>query len=321
MPPGLSTAENLTMAPEPEKTDTWQWLAADETVPDVAAASSRESAFEFVQSLAAELSRGRVDLPTCPEVALSVHQALDGDELSNTLVTRVIAADGQLAANVLAMANVAAAARGGKPYTDLKLAVTRVGPDNVRSAALPYVLAKLQAAKSQQHLQVQLARLWESSIAVAAIARVLAARTRAAPADVALLAGLLHNLGSVYLLTRAGGHEVLFNNPAVRDVLVRDWQAQIGKAIAHNWGLADDIADAIGDQDNFDRMDAGPRNLSDVLCVAVRAASFRGRPDELEIALGSLPTFGRLGLDRGDLHDLMREAEQAIGTLRLTLGH
>jgi HD-like signal output (HDOD) protein len=318
--PDLSTAGYLKMVAEPRGTDTWQWLPADPPTPAAAAVDPRDSAVEFVQSLAEELSRGRVDLPTCPEVALSVHQALDGESLSNTLVTRVIAADGQLTANVLAMASAAAAVRGGKPFTDLKLAVTRVGPDNVRSAALPYVLAKLQAAQSHAHLQGELARLWERSIVVAAVARVLATRTRAAPADVALLAGLLHNLGSVYLITRAGQHEALFGNPAVRDVLLHDWQAQIGKAIAHNWGLADDIADAIGEQDNFERMDAGPRNLSDVLCVAVRAATFRDQPDALEIALGSLPLFGRLGLDRMDLREVMREAEQAIEALRQALG-
>ena len=68
---------------------------------------------------------------------------------------------------------------------------------------------------------------------VAAIARVLALRTRAAQPDVALLAGLLHNVGSVYLFARADKHLDLFRNTAIRDLLLHDWQAPIGKAIAH----------------------------------------------------------------------------------------
>jgi HD-like signal output (HDOD) protein len=281
-----------------------------------------QTAFGFVQSLAAELSSGRIDLPTCPRVASDVQQALDGDEqLSNTLVTRVISSDAGLAANMLALVNAGrAGVRSSRALTDLKLAVTRVGPDKVRSAALPYVLEKLHSAQAHEHIQPELAQLWERSTLVAAIARVLAARTGAAAPDVALLTGLLHNVGSVYLLSRAERHRELFRNPAVRDVLMRDWQAPIGKAIAQNWGLPEEIAEAIGDQDQLDRHEAGARDLTDVLCVAVRAASFFDRPDDLEIALGSLPLFQRLRLGREALHGVMRDAAGEISRLRAALG-
>jgi len=296
----------------------WSWLP-DETGTGQALVDDNQSAFEFVQSLAAELSRGRVDLPTCPDVANRVQNALDVDDLSNTLVTRVIAADAGLAANVLAIANGKANARGARKFTDLKLAVTRVGPDQVRSAALPYVMEKIRSARAHEYLSPDLSRLWERSTLVAAIARVLAVRTGAAAPDVALMAGLLHNIGSVYLLARSDKHQSLFRNPVTRDALMRDWQAPIGKAIAHNWGLADDIADAIGDQDQLDRHHAGARDLTDVLCAAVRAASFFGRPDDLEIALESLPLFGRLRLDRATLQEVMEEAAQQTAVLRAAL--
>jgi len=296
----------------------WSWLP-DETGTGQALVDDNQSAFEFVQSLAAELSRGRVDLPTCPEVANRVQNALDVDDLSNTLVTRVIAADAGLAANVLAIANGKANARGARKFTDLKLAVTRVGPDQVRSAALPYVMEKIRSARAHEYLSPDLSRLWERSTLVAAIARVLAVRTGAAAPDVALMAGLLHNIGSVYLLARSDKHQSLFRNPVTRDALMRDWQAPIGKAIAHNWGLADDIADAIGDQDQLDRHHAGARDLTDVLCAAVRAASFFGRPDDLEIALESLPLFGRLRLDRATLQEVMEEAAKQTAVLRAAL--
>lgn len=296
----------------------WSWLP-DETGIGKAVVDEGQSAFEFVQSLAAELSRGRVDLPTCPDVAQRLQRALDGEELSNTLMTRVIAADAGLAAKVLGIANNKADARGTRSFTDLKLAVTRVGPDNVRSAALPYVMEKILSAQAHEHLSEDLARLWERSTLVASIARVLAERTGAAPPDVALIAGLLHNIGSVYLLARSDKHHALFRNPATRDVLMHDWQASIGKAIAHNWGLPDAIADAIGDQDQVDRHDVGARDLTDILCVAVRSASFVDHADELEIALASLPLFGRLGMDRAALHEVMKEATRQTTRLRVAL--
>lgn len=306
------------MAVDNSAPTSWSWLS-DETGIGQAVVDDNQSAFEFVQSLAAELSRGRVDLPTCPDVANRVQNALDVDDLSNTLVTRVIAADAGLAANVLAIANSKANARGARKFTDLKLAVTRVGPDQVRSAALPYVMEKIRSARAHEYLSPDLSRLWERSTLVAAIARVLAVRTGAAAPDVALMAGLLHNIGAVYLLARSDKHPSLFRNPVTRDALMHDWQAPIGKAIAHNWGLADDIADAIGDQDQLDRHHAGARDLTDVLCAAVRSASFFGRADELEIALQSLPLFGRLRLDRATLQEVMEEAAKQTAVLRAAL--
>jgi HD-like signal output (HDOD) protein len=316
---------------------TWQWVTDDHAVPVAAEVSGADDApatsaddfskaFAFVQSLAAELSRGRVDLPTCPDVVSGLREALDRSEnLSNTLVTRVITSDAGLAARMFAQVNANATPSAGRSghrrsYVDLKLAVTRVGPDKVRSAALPYVMEKLRAAQAHEHIRDDLAKLWERSTMVAAIARVLALRTQAAPADVALLAGLLHNVGSVYLLARAEEHRDLFHNPRIRELLLRDWQASIGKAIAQNWGLPEEIADAIGDQDQLERHEAGARDLTDVLCVAVRAASFVGHADELEIALGALPLFRRLGLGRDALHAAMEEALAEIARLRAALG-
>ena len=315
---------------------TWQWVnddvgagspdAGGDQHVETSGADDYSTAFAFVQSLAAELSRGRVDLPTCPDVVSGVREALNsGEELSNTLVTRVITSDAGLAARMFSQVNSnvsSGAGRGGhrRSFVDLKLAVTRVGPDKVRSAALPYVMEKLRSAQAHEHIREDLAKLWERSTMVAAIARVLALRTQAAPPDVALLAGLLHNVGSVYLLARAEKHLDLFRSPTVRDLLLHDWQASIGKAIAQNWGLPDEIADAIGDQDQLDRLEAGARDLTDVLCVAVRAAAFFGHPEQLEIALGSLPLFRRLGLGREGLHAAMEEASAEIARLRAALG-
>src|SRR5512135_2654696 len=184
---------------------TWQWVDDSDAATEPAAAEDYQTAFQFVQALAAELSSGRIDLPTAPDVASRVHQALEEDDLSNTRVTRVIANDPGLAANVLALANRRVGARG-TPITDLKLAVTRVGPDRVRTAALPYVLEKMRGTRAHEHIRGDLAKLWERSMLVAAIARAIAARTSCVPPDMALLAGLLHNVGGVYLLARAQKH-------------------------------------------------------------------------------------------------------------------
>lgn len=277
-------------------------------------------AFDFVQSLAAELTKGRVDLPAYPEVAMRVREVLADEYVTNERIARVIASDAGLAARMLALANSAALARGGKPLTDLKLAITRVGQDNVRSAALAYALAQLRAAESLNHIRQDLAQLWQKSTLVAAVARVLAQRTRAAGPDEALLAGLLHNVGCVYILARSDEHSEFLRNVAARDAVMRDWHAHIGKAIAQNWGLPEHVTEAIGDQDTADRLEASRRDLVDVLFVAVRAADYHARPELLELSLGGMPAFQRLALDGPALRTVMLESAEEIAGLRSALG-
>lgn len=247
-----------------------------------APSAKREPAFRFVQSLAAELSRGRIDLPTSPDVAQHMQHALGTCDLSNT-------------------------------------AVMRMGPGQVRSAALPYVMEKIRSARAHAHLGADLARLWERSTRVAAIARLLAERTQAAAPDAALLAGLLHNLGAVYLLARSHRHIELFSDPATREMLMHDWQAPIGKAIAQNWGLPDEIADAIGDQDQLDRPDADARDLTGVLCVAVRCAAYFDEEEQGELAFRVTPLCRWLGLDRRALLRVMAAAAEQTAALRAAL--
>jgi HD-like signal output (HDOD) protein len=283
-------------------------------------AAEYHKAFEFVQSLATELSGGRVDLPSYPDVAISVRQVLGDEAVTNDRIAKIIASDAGLATRMLAMANSAALSRGGKPLADLKLAVTRIGHDNVRSAALAYALGQIRAADSLGHIRKELAELWQKSTLVAALARVLAVRSRAANADEAMLAGLLHNVGCVYILARADEHLALFTSIRVRDMLMTDWQAHIGKAIAQNWGLSEFVAEAIGEQDTLERVLAGKRDLLDVLFVAKRLAACFDQPINLDIALGDLHPFQRLGISGDALRETMNEGADEIAGLRAALG-
>ncbi len=281
--------------------------------------SASMRAFEFVQTLAKELSQGRVDLPSYPDVAIRVRHVLEDENVTNDRVARVVGSDAGLATRVLAMANSAALSRDGRPLTDLKLAVTRIGHLNVRSAALSYALAQIRAATSSESIRAQLAELWEKSTMVAALTRVLAVRFKAADPDEAQLAGLLHNIGQVYILARADRHSDLFHSPSDRDALMRHWHAHIGKAIAQNWGLPENVSDAIGEQDAFDRADC-QRDLIDLLCVSIRIVEFRGPVEELEQSLASLLAYRRLGVRGNALREVMAQGVEEIESLKAALG-
>ncbi len=80
---------------------------------------------------------------------------------------------------------------------------------------------------------------------IAALCHVIARRFSSLNGDTALLAGLMHNVGRIYILTRASKFPALIADPLTYNSIVRDWHANVAKALLENWHVADEIVDAV----------------------------------------------------------------------------
>jgi HD-like signal output (HDOD) protein len=277
-------------------------------------------AFEFVKKLAAELSTGKVDLPSFPDVAIRVRRVLADDKTTVDQVVRVVGSEPALAARLLKMANSAALNRSGKALTDLRTAINRMGYNMVRSAAITFAMAQIRQANALKGLEHHLAALWTHSTYVAATCYTLARKFTTINADEALLTGLLHGIGKLYILTRAGNHLELFENPATLDQIIRDWHASIGKAILENWEFAEEIASAVADHEDITRAHAGPADLTDIVTIGNMMAAFAENPENLELNLQGITAFQKLQLDGPKSVEVMRESQDEINALRQALG-
>jgi putative nucleotidyltransferase with HDIG domain len=277
------------------------------------------SAFTFVTELAQEVSKGRVELPSFPDVAVRVRKVLADEQVSNDQVARVIGSDAGLAARVFALANSAALNRGGRSISDLKTAVNRIGQNNVRTAAVSFAIAQLRRAGELKHIAKELEELWHEATMVAALAYAVASRFSGVNPDESMLAGLLHNVGKIYILARARRHGSLFNDPAELAQVMRDWHANIGKAIVENWGFPEHISEAVAEHENIDRS-VGHPDVTDVLTVAVMMSGFIGQEADLELNMQGVKAFVRLGLDNAKCAQIMRDGAEEISALRSALG-
>src|ERR1700677_4725831 len=86
-----------------------------------------QDAFGFIQSLASELSAGKVDLPSFPEIAVRVRRILSDPNSSVEQVVRVVGSEPALSARLLRIANSTSLNRSGKAVTDLRTAINRIG--------------------------------------------------------------------------------------------------------------------------------------------------------------------------------------------------
>jgi HD-like signal output (HDOD) protein len=234
----------------------------------------------------------------------------------------VVASEAGLAARLMTMANSVIMNPGGNPITELKTAIVRIGYNNVRTTAVAYAISKLKQAGELQPIRKELELLWNEATLTATLAWTIARRVPNINADEAMLAGLVHNIGKVYILSRSQRMAGGAFNVADTIPIVRDWHANVGRAVVENWGFAPNIVAAVGEQDESDRMLRQP-DMSDVLQAAVRLCQCgidaQGVPQET--GLQKVGVFVRLSLDQNKIEQIAREAIHAIATLRSALGN
>jgi len=276
------------------------------------------AAFAFVSELAKEVSSGKVELPSFPDVAVRVRKVLADEAVTNEQIARIVGSDAGLAARVLTLANSAALNRTGRAVADLKTAINRIGHNNVRTAAVSFAIAQLRRASELRNIAQDLERVWQEATLVAALAFSIGTRCQV-NADESMLAGLLHNIGKLYILARANRHGDLFRDPPVLAQVLRDWHANVGKAIVENWGFPEHIAEAIGEHESIDRM-VEKADIADVLTVAVMVAGFMGHETDFELNMQGVKAFSRLRLDNAKCADIMQNCGDEISALRSALG-
>ena len=282
--------------------------------------TERDVAFTFVQALAAELSGGKVELPGFPHIVMRVQRVLSDEKADATKVVRVIGSEPVLATQLIRMANSAALNPGSAPVTDLRAAVTRVGVDTVRTATIAFAMRQLREAPTLRGLEMQLGVLWRRSVQVASLCSVTARRLTSVNADTALLAGLLQGIGRLYILTRASRHRSLFCDAAAYQAIEHDWHLSIAAALLENWGIADEIVQAVHESENLERESRGTPSLTDILVVGTLLADLNGDPSALAAQVQCAKPLQRLRLDQQTCEVFLTESATEVDALRDALG-
>ncbi len=281
---------------------------------------SSAAAFEFVRELADALSAGDVDLPSFPDVSARVQKALADDNVPLERIVRIIGSEPVLAGRVMTLANSAAMNPGSVPIAELRSAVTRLGFDNLRSMAIAFAMTQLSRAREYQDIEKPLTAIWQRSVNMAATCFVIARRTGRINSDTALLAGLVHAVGRIYILARASRHRGLIADQPGLQVLVRDWHASIARALLESWRFPEEIITAVHSYEDSNRERRGAA-LADVLAVADILVSWRGQPEQIVTRLADSRPAALLGLDAAACATLMQQSVDEVRALMDVLGH
>ena len=231
----------------------------------------------LVERLAADLNDKRLELPAFPDSVVRIQQTIRDERKDIDDVVAIVSSDPALAARFLQLANSAAMRTGDAVITDVRAAVLRLGLKLVSCVAVSFATRQLERNDGYSpEDRARLEGIWKDSLDVASICHVLAKRFTRVAADEALLTGLLHVLGHLYVFLRAHD-EGMELTPEELDSIAEDWHPAIAKAIAESWGMSEGLVAAMEQQKDFDTAFRGATSPSEMPVIeACRHSVGRG---------------------------------------------
>lgn len=288
-----------------------RFFQEDLVIPD----SNNNAAFEFVKALSEELTSGELDLPAFPEGALRVRKALENPDVSIEQIARLAAAEPILAARLMKIANSALlSGRAGDGVKDIRTAVNRLGFNMVRNTAVAIAMSQTMGGGSGPELNSRLGALWQHSVRVGAIAYVIARISRGINPDEAMLAGLLHDIGELYILQRVEKYPALFGQSETCNQIVGEWHTGVGSAILAGWNFGPEMIAVAEEHEQINRVTKTDADLVDVVLVANLLAN---DPHEGEgvVEWATLPSVIRLRLEKTTANDILTESRDRLDSI------
>ena len=274
----------------------------------------------LVEKLERSLAAGQLDLPSLPEVALKIRRALADEDVSVSEIARLLGTDPALAARTLRIANSAMFYRGSRPITSLNGAVSQLGHKMVRNVALSFAAQQVFIGYSNRQLRDLVSAIWVHSVHTAVLAHMLARVRTRLNADEAFLAGLLHEVGKLYILMRAKDDiEALTSDGGFQSV-ISAWHPRLGKAVIEAWELPEQLAAAVGEHESCSLAAPEPQTMTAVVAVANYLAEHSEAACADAEFHAKAPNFGSLSLDKPTFDWLIRAADIDVRLMTIAFG-
>ncbi len=279
---------------------------------------SKENSFRILEDIARDLSGNEITFPTFLDVTFQIRGALKNPNLTVDQLSVLVGAEPLMSTKVIRLANSAALNATGRTIADVKSAITRVGMEAVRTISFAVAMEQLLGSKKMAPFEWISKRLWEHTIHVAALCRVLARKVGRINPDEAMFSGLVHDIGVFYLLSRATNFPDLIENREELYELLAHWHDNIGHALLAAMGLGEELLGAVLEHE-VERQITAVKTLADVLFVANKLAnlqtSWRNPDLGEEVNLSSLAGL----FDAEAIKALLAESEEDVVSLKAAL--
>ncbi|MGI6409082.1 MAG: HDOD domain-containing protein [Thiopseudomonas sp.] len=250
---------------------------------------------ETVQSeLMGAINNDELILPTLPEVALQVREAAEDPDVGIGELSKVISNDAALTARIIKVVN-SPLLRSSSEISDLNMAVARLGMGYTTNLAMGLAMEQMFQATSDV-IDRRLREVWQRSTEIAGISHVLCRHFTRLPPDQATLAGLVHQIGILPILTYAEENGQLLNDSFTLEKVIERLHPELGQRILQAWDFPPALACVPVEHLDFDRQ-TPQQDLVDIVQVAL-LQSYAGSEHPLgKIDWTGVDAFRKLGLE------------------------
>ncbi|MFZ6723251.1 HDOD domain-containing protein [Undibacterium sp. Ji49W] len=277
---------------------------------------------EALRSIVEQASNGDLVFPTNVNASLKIQQALDDPDCGIETAAKLVMTEPLMSARVVAIANSVAYNRFGGGVTNIRTAITILGFNTLRSVTAAVVMRQLSAAVSHPGIRAKMEALWRHSAYVAALAHLIARKVSKVDAETALFAGIVHEVGGFYLLSRAQEFPALLDietAPPSPDDLAETDETFIGRAVLNKLLVPKRVVSAV-EALWYGMRVMPPETLGDTLLLANELAavpspldprspeSIRQSASEIDFAVGE-----------GTLSSILSESAEDVESLTATL--
>ncbi len=249
---------------------------------------------DFLVHVQEELDANRLVLPTLPDVALKVRDAVAKGDATSQQLADMIVTDAALSARLIQVAN-SPLYRGAQEINNIQMAVTRLGSNTIRTLITSLVMQQM-FSPSTELLASYFRETWEQGVNVSAISRALSAFTPHLNSDEAMLAGLIHQIGKLPILMLVEDIPEFKDSPSRLNKLLEKAHPPIGKIIMDTWDFPEELKLVASEYINFDRdSDAKPDYVDLVQVAFLQSIAGTDHPAS-RIDWNTVPSFAKLGL-------------------------
>ncbi|MBI27000.1 MAG: histidine kinase [Pseudomonadales bacterium] len=266
------------------------------------------------------IDNDRLVLPTLPEVALKARETAEDPNASAGDLAKVINNDAAMTARIIKVAN-SPIMRGAREIEDVQMAIARLGITCISNLVTGLAMEQMFQATSDL-IDKTMRESWHHSTEVAGIANVICKHYTNLKPDQATLAGLVHEIGGLPILTYAEESDRL-NDPITLQKVIHSIHPKVGVKILQSWEFPKELIDVPAYYRKFNRDTGSDKpDYVDVVMVA-NLQTYMSKPDHpyiTKLNWHDVTAFNRVGLDPniGDNEDedLNAEMEAAMAMLQ-----
>jgi len=264
---------------------------------------------------------GQLKLPSLPEIALRIKKAMQETEADIDQISKIVELDPAISTRLIKVAN-SPLTRGINPIHSMRDVIVRLGLKMTRNLVLSFSVAQLFKTR-HPYLKKQMKAFYGHSIEIASICYALGKHIKNLDADELLLAGLIHDIGVIPIITYIEKTGLELTDEAEIINLIATLRVAVGVLVVKSWELPNEMLNVVSHAEHWYHEGTAELKIEDAIIIAqiydkLRRKQLTSLPD-----INKVPAFKKLFPEKHDpafAMQVLDEAREEINEMKGLLG-